>query len=96
MTRAREPGKIRIKAKNVGTVEHEFVVAATDLRPGKLPTTGKGDVDEDALDVKGEVSEKRPGKAGTITLNLRPGKYAMFCNVPGHYAAGMDGRLTVK
>jgi uncharacterized cupredoxin-like copper-binding protein len=89
-------GAVRVKAKNVGDAEHELVVAASDLKPGNLPTTGGGDVDEDALNVIGEVSETPPGKTGATTLDLVPGKYVMFCNVPGHYAAGMYGRLNVK
>ncbi len=89
-------GAVRIQADNVGDGEHELVVAASDLKPAKLPTTGDGDVDEDALDVIGEIPEMPPGKTGTTTLDLPPGKYVMFCNVPGHYVAGMSGRLNVN
>ena len=34
--------------------------------------------------------------ATSIKLNLKPGKYTFFCEVPGHRAAGMYGTLTVK
>lgn len=81
---------------NVGDIERELVVAASDLKPGKLPTSDGSDVDEDSLDVIGEVSERPPGKTGTTTLDLEPGRHVMFSNVPGHYAAGMYGSLTVK
>jgi uncharacterized cupredoxin-like copper-binding protein len=45
-------------------------------------------VDEDKSGDKGEVSELDPGKSGTLTVTLQPGKYLLICNVPGHYAAG--------
>ena len=32
----------------------------------------------------------------TISLNLKPGTYTFFCQVPGHRAAGMYGTLVVK
>ena len=35
--------------------------------------------------ILGEVSELDPGKSGTLTLTIKPGKYLLVCNVPGHY-----------
>ena len=32
----------------------------------------------------------------TTTVDLKPGKYAVICNLPGHYAQGMYGSLTVS
>jgi len=46
-------------------------------------------VDEDKSGDKGEVSELEPGKWGSLTVTLEPGKYLLICNVPGHYGAGM-------
>lgn len=36
------------------------------------------------------------GGVSTITVDLKPGTYTYFCTLPGHRAAGMFGKLTVK
>lgn len=88
-------GAVTIDAPNVGAAPHELVVAKTDLDPAKLPTTSDGSVDEEALDVPGEVEEVEAGATGTATIDLEAGKYVMFCNLPGHYKGGMYGSVTV-
>jgi uncharacterized cupredoxin-like copper-binding protein len=89
-------GTLTIDAKNVGSAPHELVLAKTDLAPDKLPTSSDGSVDEESLDVPGEVSEIPGGADGSVSVDLQPGSYVMFCNLPGHYASGMYGSLTVK
>jgi uncharacterized cupredoxin-like copper-binding protein len=89
-------GTITIDAPNVGNAPHELVLAKTNDDPAKLPTASDGSVDEDSLDVPGEVEEVEAGADGTVTLDLQAGKYVMFCNLPGHYQGGMYGSLTVK
>ena len=53
-------------------------------------------IDEDKAGSLGEVSETEPEKAGEVELDLKPGKYVVLCNVPGHFANGMWALLTVK
>jgi uncharacterized cupredoxin-like copper-binding protein len=53
-------------------------------------------IDEKTAQKLGEVSETEPGKSGELKLTLAPGKYALLCNIPGHFANGMWAVLTVK
>jgi uncharacterized cupredoxin-like copper-binding protein len=36
------------------------------------------------------------GKSGTLTLDLKPGTYDLYCSIPGHKAEGMDLKLNVS
>ena len=52
-------------------------------------------VDEDKAGDKGEVSELDPGKSGALTVVLKPGKYVLICNMPGHFDSGMWAEFDV-
>jgi uncharacterized cupredoxin-like copper-binding protein len=94
--RARD-GDVTFQVKNVSkdTVHELIVMYLQD--PGKaLPyIDAENRADEDKAGDKGEVSELDPGKSGSLTVPLGPGKYLLICNVPGHYAAGMWTEFTV-
>lgn len=69
---------------------HEMVVFY--LADPSKPLPYKADenkIDESTPAYKGEVEELDPGKSGTFTAALQPGKYILACNMPGHFAAGM-------
>ena len=92
-------GEITITAPNEGKAPHELVLVKSDLAPGALPTKADGEADEGAFaaaDLPGEIGETEAGATGTLTVTLPAGKYVMFCNVSGHYKAGMYGTLTVQ
>lgn len=92
-------GPTTIEAINEGAVEHELVVFKTDMNPAKLPTEANGEVEEEKMDKvaesAGEIPDVEAGETKTEEFKLTPGKYVIFCNLPGHYAAGMYGTLTV-
>jgi uncharacterized cupredoxin-like copper-binding protein len=41
------------------------------------------------------IEDMAPGQTGHMTVNLKPGRYMLFCNLPGHYAAGQHTMFTV-
>jgi uncharacterized cupredoxin-like copper-binding protein len=93
-------GSVTISAPNTGQLVHELVLAKTDVDPGALPTTADGAVDEAKLEARGEdageIADVEPQDSKDGTFKLTPARYVMFCNIPGHYAQGMYGTLTVK
>jgi uncharacterized cupredoxin-like copper-binding protein len=40
--------------------------------------------------------EANPGQSPSETFDAKPGTYILFCDVPGHRAAGMETKLTVQ
>jgi uncharacterized cupredoxin-like copper-binding protein len=87
-------GKVTFAVTNAGTVAHEMVVLKTPTAAGKLATSSSGRADESGN--VGETGDMQVGATKTLTLNLKPGHYALICNLPGHYTAGMYTDLTVR
>ena len=69
------------------TTTHEFVVVRTDLDPAHLPTDEDG-----AFDEKENIG---PGEQAPLTVDLKPGRYVLLCNLEDHYARGMYQRFEV-
>jgi len=99
-------GKTTFKVKNIGAIEHEFVVVKVATPDTELPTKADGSVDEEAIpeaDQIGEVEDVKPKKSGKLTEKLDVGSYVLFCNIVSkadgttfvHYAEGMHTTFTV-
>ena len=90
-------GRVRFDATNESKgLVHEMIVLKTDQDPSTLPYDAKKDrVVEAKVKSLGEVSELQPGKSGTVTLDLKPGSYTLYCNQAGHMHQGMWTHLTV-
>jgi uncharacterized cupredoxin-like copper-binding protein len=85
-------GKVTFSVRNSGSVTHEFVVIRTNKQAGDLL---KGSRADEAGNV-GETGDLKAGTSKSLTLHLKPGHYALICNLPGHYAAGQHADFTVK
>ncbi len=76
--------------------EHEFIVIHADaglpLRPDGIT------LDEDALEksIAGSIEPASAGKTNVLRLQLKPGRYAVVCNMFGHYMGGMHADLVVR
>ena len=92
------PGAVTIVAPNVGKVVHELVLFKTNRDPGSFPVSDRRIDEEGVKGAKsvGEIADVRPGQSKRHRFQLKAGKYAMICNVAGHYQAGMYGSLVVK
>lgn len=89
-------GKVTFEVLNASNdIVHEMIVAPVES-PQPLPFDDAAfSVQEEATTHLGEVSELDPGASGALTLTLKPGKYILYCNVPGHYMLGMWTELSV-
>jgi uncharacterized cupredoxin-like copper-binding protein len=91
-------GEIDFDATNSGNIEHELVIVKTDLAHDALVVVD-GKVDEAASGTLiGEIEpdELPAGGEASATFNLAAGNYALICNLPGHYGAGMHTGFTVN
>ena len=88
-------GNVTFQVRNTGSIEHEFVVVRTDLPAAGLPIEA-GVVAEDGLDVIGEQEGVAVGESADLAVALPAGHYVVFCNIEGHYAAGMRADFTTQ
>ena len=90
-------GKVEFQATNFSRAfQHEMIVVSVDDPMKALPMEASvSKADEKQFTSMGEVSELTMGKSGTLSVDLKPGKYLLICNVPGHLMAGMRMPFTV-
>ena len=91
-------GKVTFKATNTSkSVIHEMMVAPIAKSDAVLPfIAAENRADEETTHDLGMVEFLDPGKTGELTVDMKPGIYVLYCNVPGHLAAGMWTTITVK
>jgi hypothetical protein len=95
---AKAPARLMVEAR-----EFSLVLSRTRLEAGpaivQLAVRG-----EDGHDLKlvrrgvraRGVAETRPGETADWRGTLRPGRWRLYCSLPGHAAAGMRATLRVR
>jgi uncharacterized cupredoxin-like copper-binding protein len=91
-------------AQNVVAKETEFKIALPKiaLHAGQVTfdVQNDGKIPHDLVVEGNGVDAKTPlldaGQSKTLSVDLKPGTYDLFCSVPGHKEAGMDVKLTVS
>ncbi|MGW2938686.1 sulfocyanin-like copper-binding protein [Streptomyces sp. NPDC001156] len=97
-------GKVTLRVVNAGSLTHEVLVLPLPAgrATGERVVVANGRVSETGS--LGEASRSCgagtgdgiiPRATGWTTVTLRPGRYELLCNYPGHYAAGMYTELDV-
>lgn len=85
---------IKFEVVNKGKIEHEFVLGqAKSLKEHaemmrKFPDMEHADPNQ---------VEVEPGKTGELVWQFtKPGKFDFACLIPGHFEAGMKGKVSVR
>ena len=84
-------GTVKFNVTNLASeLVHEVILAEINDENQKLAfDEAKNIVDEESIQTLGQVAEIAPSKTASFTLDLKPGKYVLYCNYGGHFMAGM-------
>lgn len=82
--------EIAIHAVNNGAVEHDFIIMKYGTTVGAdFGTEDQGHIYFEIKTMPGDSIQK------TFSAPTDPGEYQIVCGVPGHFMAGMVGKITV-
>jgi uncharacterized cupredoxin-like copper-binding protein len=84
----------RLVLTNDGAQPHDFVMASPEeIADHREAMRGAGEMIHEA----GYAAQVAPGAVRTLVWTFaNEGEFAFACLIPGHYEAGMNGRLTVE
>ncbi len=93
-------GKTSFEITGRGPTMHEFNVVRTTLGAKNLPVDAAGLVDDENphpnFQHLAEAEGIDIGDHKSLTVDLTPGTYAVYCNMDGHYQSGMASQFVVK
>ena len=86
----------------IGESEYKLTPAAATAKAGSVTIEASNDgkiphnLEIEGNGVEKEIETIQPGASGKLTLDLKPGKYEMYCSIDGHKDLGMKGDITVS
>ncbi len=92
-------GMVVLHATNHGPSTHELNVDLTRYAAAKIPLQSDGiTADESAkgLHRVSSIEQLNLRDTGDLTVELRPGRYVLWCNLEGHYLGGMYRTFDVQ
>jgi uncharacterized cupredoxin-like copper-binding protein len=89
-------GSVVFRVHNKGPDRHEFIVVRVPKGGLPLRTDGITISEEKLASVTpGGLEPAESGAVRELRLQLHPGTYEVFCNMSGHFMAGMHAKLVV-
>jgi plastocyanin len=97
-----QAGKLALEASPTGQLAYTATKATATAGPATISMKNVSGVPHNVAVQSGTsgpvigATPIVPKGVASVTVNLKPGTYTFFCQVPGHRQAGMEGTLTVK
>jgi len=91
-------GEVSLNVTSNGTTLHEIEVftVPAGVDADNLPVEGfLADTEGAGMELVDEI-DIIPQATPTLTIDLAAGRYALICNLPGHYALGMHTTVTIQ
>lgn len=90
-------GEVTFRVVNESQIfYHSMAIAPVEDPSKQLPyLIDTKMVDEKAAGTTARVKELRPRDSGSVTVDMQPGTYILYCNIGGHYVMGMWTIVTV-
>jgi len=89
-------GNLDVTVDNKGPDDHELIIVRATTARLPLRSDGLTANEEKLSPITAVTLEPAgPGTVRTFRLKLRPGRYVLFCNMAGHFMAGMRTTLVV-
>jgi FtsP/CotA-like multicopper oxidase with cupredoxin domain len=89
-------GRVLVQVTNEGPDDHELLIVRWSAGPVGLPLRPDGiTINEEALRPAVSLDPAPPGERRTVAVHLRRGRYVIFCNMAGHFMAGMSTVIEV-